>query len=645
MMKMKNLFWGIPVCLVCSLMLAQTHQHDHEGHEHGEKKPVEPPKIFLDKSLRIVQYQLSRLDNERLLLVERKTDDPKYAPVYSAILTRAGMSPQYREEALQGLVTLNKSDASTELLKILESIDAADSQELRTGQQLSGLLLAQTKEELSQHTETLLAATKADSNLYRAVGYAGLITADRAEIALKQSQADESATLDFLQAVPLLPKPQLRSSLREPIVKLLMEGNPVPVRKEAIAALATVPKDQAETFQLLAPFLGNAELRFAAVRTMLKIPPKERDPETSARLVAGLVDFAEQTPPAERTTDEFIDAMQLCDQILATVPVEQAREYRARLREITVRVVRIRTVEEEMRYDTPYFAVEAGRPVQVVLQNEDLMPHNFVITVNGALQEVAELGALVGPSPADGGKPYVPKSDQVLFATDMVQAHQQTRLTFDAPSELGEYPYVCTFPRHWMRMYGVMVVVPDLDAWLKNPTVPKDPIGSNRSFVQAWTIEDFQDELDEGLRGRTPEIGAKLFKEATCALCHKVKGEGGAVGPELTDAFKRWKGDRLAVLREILDPSHRIDPKYAMQVIVTDQGKVVTGIVQAEDAQTISILDNPEAKEPTVVKRSEIEEIVKTSKSMMPKALLDRFSKDEILEILAFLEGLSTAAN
>ncbi|HSG73105.1 MAG TPA: hypothetical protein VLA12_22010, partial [Planctomycetaceae bacterium] len=96
---------------------------------------------------------------------------------------------------------------------------------------------------------------------------------------------------------------------------------------------------------------------------------------------------------------------------------------------------------------------------------------------------------------------------------------------------------------------------------------------------------------------------------------------------------------------EILDPSHRIDPKYAMQVIVTDQGKVVTGIVQAEDAQTISILDNPEAKEPTVIKRSEIEEIVKTSKSMMPKALLDRFSKDEILEILAFLEGLNTTAN
>ena len=194
-------------------------------------------------------------------------------------------------------------------------------------------------------------------------------------------------------------------------------------------------------------------------------------------------------------------------------------------------------------------------------------------------------------------------------------------------------------------MYGVMVVVPDLDEWLKNPTVPKDPIGSNRAFVQSWTIDDFKEGLDEGLRGRTPEIGAKLFKEATCALCHKVKGEGGAVGPELTDAFKRWKGDRLAVLREILDPSHRIDPKYAVQVIVTDSGQVITGIVQAEDKQTISILVNPEAKEPTVVEKSEIEEMVKTSKSLMPKALLDRFSKDEILEVLAYLESLTATQN
>ena len=84
---------------------------------------------------------------------------------------------------------------------------------------------------------------------------------------------------------------------------------------------------------------------------------------------------------------------------------------------------------------------------------------------------------------------------KVLFATNMVESGKRERLTFTAPSEPGEYPYVCTFPRHWMRMYGVMVVVEDLDAWLQDPKKPKDPTGNNRSFVKAWTVDDFSGDL------------------------------------------------------------------------------------------------------------------------------------------------------
>ena len=87
----------------------------------------------------------------------------------------------------------------------------------------------------------------------------------------------------------------------------------------------------------------------------------------------------------------------------------------------------------------------------------------------------------------------------------------------------------------------------------------------------------------------------------------------------------------------MLDPSHRIDPKYAVHVIVTLDGQVTTGIVTAEDRNSISVLDNPEAAQPMVIRRSNIAEIVKTSRSMKPKALLDRFTKDEILEIMAFV--------
>ena len=75
---------------------------------------------------------------------------------------------------------------------------------------------------------------------------------------------------------------------------------------------------------------------------------------------------------------------------------------------MTVRVVQIHTIEEEMRYDISYFVVEAGRPVQVVLKNEDLMPHNLVVTTEGNLEKVADLGLAAGPNGGYEGKQYVP---------------------------------------------------------------------------------------------------------------------------------------------------------------------------------------------------------------------------------------------
>lgn len=622
---------------------ADDHSHGH-GHSHGATEgaaPVERPKIYLDKSPRIVAYQLKRLDNERLLLVERDTTDAKYAPVYAAILTRAGISPQHREESLAALVTINKSDAVAEVLAALESLDESDRQQQRTIKQLAAMMLQTESAVLASKADALTAATKSESGAVRAIGSAGLIVAGKSAEAWSAATKSQQATLDWLAAIPLVPRPGVRSALRDQVVGLLADSQPVAVRRAAINSLSAIPAEQADTFQRLAPFVANNSFRTAAIGTMLKIPSAKRDVQISQQLAKELVKFAEETPAEDRTSEAFLDAMQFVDQLLVRLPADAVRPLRARLREVAVRVVQIHTIEEEMRYDTKFFAVEAGRSVQVVLKNEDLMPHNLVITAPGKLIEIAQAGALLGPAPGFEGKPFVPKSSDVLFATDMVQPERSEALTFTAPTEPGEYPFVCTFPRHWMRMYGVMVVVEDLDAWQKNPTEPKDPIGNNRSFVQAWTIEDFKADLIDGLKGRSPEIGAKLFAEATCSQCHKVKGQGGAVGPELTDVLKRWKGDHAAVLREILDPSHRIDSKYAVQLIETTNGKIITGIIKAEDKESVSILSNPEAKEPTVVPRADIEEIVKTSKSMMPKALLDQYTKDEVFEILAYLSSLS----
>ncbi len=611
-------------------------------HEHGTTTEAKKaPRVYLDKSPRIVQYQLGRLTAEQLLLIETKTDDPKYIPVFTAILSRVGMSPAAREEALAGLMAINMTTASVELSKAILATKLTGQGEARSVDGLAKILLRQPAGDLAAEIEALQALCKSDSPQVVAIGCAAMITADRAAEA-RELAATAGHEASFFDAIARVRSLEQRNALLESARELAMNPDAdAALRQSAIRALGHIPGEASMTFEQLAGLLGTEALQPAIFETLLAIKASDRPLEPSKNVASWLVDYAESTPAAKRTEDTFLDAMQLVDQLIAKLPSDQAKQFRERLRETVVRVVRIHTVEEEMRYDIPFFAVEAGRPVQIVLVNEDLMPHNLVFTQPGALKQVAEEGFEAGTDNGLDGKQYVPKSDQVLFATHMIAARETARLTFTAPEQPGEYPYVCTFPRHWMRMYGVMVVVEDLEAWNKSPTKPTDPIGSNRSFVQNWTVDDLKNSLTEGLKGRSPEIGSRLFQEATCAGCHHA-GELkiGSVGPELNDLYKRWKSDRVGILREILEPSHKIDEKYAVQLLLTVDGDTLSGLVVDETKDTISILENPESTMPTKIAKEEIEERVKTSNSMMPKGLLNQYSKDEIFEIMAFIESV-----
>ena len=79
--------------LVTTLLFGFASFASAQGHQHGgeQEQEIKPPKVYLDTNPRAVQFQLARLDNQRLLLVERKDDDKKYLPVHKEILKRDGM--------------------------------------------------------------------------------------------------------------------------------------------------------------------------------------------------------------------------------------------------------------------------------------------------------------------------------------------------------------------------------------------------------------------------------------------------------------------------------------------------------------------------------------------------------------------------
>ncbi|WDQ15610.1 PVC-type heme-binding CxxCH protein [Rhodopirellula sp. P2] len=612
-----------------------------DGHGHKVAPYTAALPVFFDFPAEIVSYQIERLSTPALLAVPRDSSDPKFVPLHAAILARGEVQDQDRRAALDALVALQDSDPGDVLLGVIENLDWKNNDKRavtrKAARGLSNMLLKLPAGNLEALRDRFTTAAKKGDAAIAPVALAGLIAAGDDVQSFDLAKRSDAARVNWLTGVAMLPARLDRESQRGRVVELLTTSEKKEVVAAAIRTLAVVPGDWNDTFEKVGNLACNG-FRDDGIATLLTIPQNAYQPETSLKLARHLVNFAERTPPKNRTSVSFIDAMQVADRAIAKLPRQAAKQFRDRLREITVRLVRIKTVDEEMRYDVPYFAVEAGRPVQVVLENHDGMPHNLVFTVPGALKEVANLGLQAGPRGGFQGKQYVPESDLVLHSTDLVASNEKEPLTFTAPTEPGEYPYVCTFPQHWYRMYGVMVVVEDLDAYNANPFEPADPIGNNRSFIKAWTIEDFAgDKLTEGLRGRTAEIGQKIFEQATCASCHQVAGKGGQIGPALDEVVTKWKGDSREVLTEILHPSDRIDDKYAMHLVLTADGQTFSGLLVEETDDVVKLLANAEAKEPTVIEQDEIEQMVKTSTSMMPKALLDQYTEDEIFELLNYI--------
>ncbi|MER2999607.1 plastocyanin/azurin family copper-binding protein [Pontibacter populi] len=110
---------------------------------------------------------------------------------------------------------------------------------------------------------------------------------------------------------------------------------------------------------------------------------------------------------------------------------------------------------EEMVFDQDTLEVEADALVKLTLINEgtDLNAiHNFVVITEGMLEKAAKIGAEIGPS----GN-YIPDSKHVLTATPLALPSQTVVHEFKAPPP-GTYDFVCTYPDHWRRMNGKLIV-------------------------------------------------------------------------------------------------------------------------------------------------------------------------------------------
>ncbi len=111
-----------------------------------------------------------------------------------------------------------------------------------------------------------------------------------------------------------------------------------------------------------------------------------------------------------------------------------------------------------LQFATKELRAAPGERLSLTFANPDVVPHNWALLRPGSLEKVGDLANKLITDPAGAARHYVPDVPEVLVYADMTQPGGSFTIHFTAPGEKGSYPYICTFPGHWMVMKGVLVV-------------------------------------------------------------------------------------------------------------------------------------------------------------------------------------------
>lgn len=113
-----------------------------------------------------------------------------------------------------------------------------------------------------------------------------------------------------------------------------------------------------------------------------------------------------------------------------------------------------------LQFEPRRIRMRAGRRAVILLENADVeMPHNLVVVEPDRLESIGKASMMLAADPSAIGKHYVPEDDGVIAMSRLVKTKEQYSIYFNTPEEAGEYPFICTFPGHWMIMRGILEIV------------------------------------------------------------------------------------------------------------------------------------------------------------------------------------------
>jgi putative heme-binding domain-containing protein len=160
-------------------------------------------------------------------------------------------------------------------------------------------------------------------------------------------------------------------------------------------------------------------------------------------------------------------------------------------------------------------------------------------------------------------------------------------------------------------------------------TPPKGP-------GRKWSVNDALTALESKESKPNFEAGKNLYHATSCSKCHRLGGEGGAIGPDLSTAGRKFSPTDL--MEAIIDPSKAISDQYGSHQVLTADGKTIEGRAVEIGDEVYVYTISPDAK-PLVIKKNEIEAMKPSKVSQMPLGLIDTLNAGELRDLIAYINA------
>ena len=289
----------------------------------------------------------------------------------------------------------------------------------------------------------------------RQMGYAALMNSRFMDEAWSIAGKDPGRLRDLLGSVSALTSESALARIYERFQPFLDSENAT-LRDAAIQASTNFPNHGEEVFSKLVSILESGSSTHAVIQAMHRMHTHYWHQGILPDVARKILEFAEGIPADDRNKAPFLDAVQLVQEM--TKKFKQRNDISAKLAELQVPVIRIGTIKHQLKFDKTSFAVDAGKQIEVIFENTDILPHNLLLAYPGALEEIGALADKMALQPDGMSKHFVPDSEKVLMSTKLLAEGKSETLKLKVPDVPGEYLYICTFPGHWRTMYGKMIV-------------------------------------------------------------------------------------------------------------------------------------------------------------------------------------------